>query len=125
MNDIKKFVAQWSGRGYEKEETQPFWLSFLRDALNVPEPENLICFEVPIKLKQYQLIDAFFPDTKVIIEQKSLSENLTQEKSQSDDSTLTSYEQAQRYSSSLPYSMRPRWIVGVVGKLKVNNRRSE
>ncbi|MBQ6297014.1 MAG: hypothetical protein IJK81_04900 [Selenomonadaceae bacterium] len=51
------------------------------------------------------------PDTKVIIEQKSLSESLSQEKSQSDGSTLTPYEQAQRYGSSLPYSMRPRWIV--------------
>ena len=90
---------------------QPFWLSFLRDVLRVSEPEKFIRFEVPVKLKHTSFIDAFLPDTKVIIEQKSLSENLTQEKSQSDGSTLTPYEQAQRYGSSLPYSMRPRWIV--------------
>ena len=111
MTDIKKFVGQWSGRGYEKGETHSFWLSFLRDVLGISEPEKFISFEVPVKLKHTSFIDAFLPDTKVIIEQKSLSENLSAEKSQSDGSTLTPYEQAQRYGSSLPYSMRPRWIV--------------
>ena len=65
---------------------------------------------VPVKLKHTNFIDAFLPDTKVIIEQKSLSEDITKSKAQSDGSTLTPYEQAQRYGSSLPYSMRPRWI---------------
>ena len=111
MNDIKKFFAQWSGRGYEKGEMQPFWLSFLRDVMGISEPEKFIRFEVPVKLKHTSFIDAFLPDTKVIIEQKSLSEDLSQEKSQSDGSNLTPYEQAQRYGTSLPYSMRPRWIV--------------
>ena len=111
MNDVKKFVSQWRGRGYEKGESHSFWLSFLRDVLGISEPEKFIRFEVPVKLKHTSFIDAFLPDTKVIIEQKSLSESLTQEKSQSDGSTLTPYEQAQRYGSSLPYSMRPRWIV--------------
>ena len=111
MNDVKKFVSQWSGHGYEKGETHSFWLTFLRDVLGVSEPEKSIRFEVPVKLKHTSFIDAFLPDTKVIIEQKSLSENLSQEKFQSDGTTLTPYEQAQRYGSSLPYSMRPRWIV--------------
>ena len=72
------------------------------------EPEKFIRFEVPVKLKHTSFIDAFLPDTKAIIEQKSLLENLEQEKSRSDGSNLTSYEQAQRYGSSLSYSMRPR-----------------
>lgn len=111
MNDVKKFIAQWSGRGYEKGESHSFWLSLLRDVFGISEPEKFIRFEVPVKLKHTSFIDAFLPDTKVIIEQKSLAESLSQEKSQSDGSTLTPYEQAQRYGSSLPYSMRPRWIV--------------
>ena len=111
MNRVKDFVKQWTGRGYEKGETHTFWLSFLRDVLGIPEPEKFICFEVPVKLKHTSFIDAFLPDTKVIIEQKSLSEDLSQERAQSDGSTLTPYEQAQRYGSSLPYSMRPRWII--------------
>lgn len=111
MNSIKNFVANWAGHGYEKGETHSFWLTFLRDVCDVSEPEKIIKFEVPVKLKHTSFIDAFLPDTKVIIEQKSSSENLTQEKAQSDGSALTPYEQAQRYGNSLPYSMRPRWIV--------------
>ena len=111
MNSIEKFVKDWTERGYEKGDTHTFWLQFLRDVLNVAEPEKFIKFEVPVKLKHTSFIDAFFPVSKVIIEQKSLEENLEQSKSQSDGSILTPYEQAQRYGSSLPYSMRPRWII--------------
>ncbi len=111
MESVCKFVTQWTGRGYEKGETQIFWMQFLRDVLNISEPERYVKFEVPVKLKHTSFIDAFFPDSKVIIEQKSLQENLTQGKSQSDGSILTPYEQAQRYGNSLPYSMRPRWII--------------
>ena len=111
MFNVNNFVSTWKNRGYEKGDTHTFWLQFLRDVLDISEPEKLIKFEVPVKLKHTSFIDAFFPDTKVIVEQKSLSEDLTQEKSQSDGSTLTPYEQAQRYGSSLPYSMRPRWII--------------
>lgn len=49
MNDIKKFVAQWSRQGYENGETQPFWLSFIRDVLGVSEPEKIIRFEMYVK----------------------------------------------------------------------------
>ena len=111
FQSVKNFVETWKNRGYEKGETHSFWLAFLRDIFNISEPEKFIQFEVPVKLKHTSFIDAFLPDTKVIIEQKSSSENLRQEKSQSDGSALTPYEQAQRYGSSLPYSMRPRWII--------------
>ena len=111
MNAIKEFVKQWTGHGYEKGETQSFWLALLRDLFALAEPERWIHFEVPVKLKHTNFIDGFIPDTKVIIEQKSLTEDLTQGKSQSDGTILTPYEQAQRYGSALPYSMRPRWIV--------------
>ena len=111
MEKIKNFVKSWKNRGYEKGETYSFWLAFLRDILDISEPEKFIKFEVPVKLKHKSFIDAFLPDTKVIIEQKSSSVNLSQEKNQSDGEFLTPFEQAQRYGSSLPYSMRPRWII--------------
>lgn len=108
---VKRFVEQWSARGYEKGETQSFWLALLRDLFDISEPERFISFEVSVKLKHTNFIDGFLPDTKVIIEQKSLTEDVMQEKSQSDGTILTPYEQAQRYGNGLPYSMRPRWIV--------------
>ncbi|MBR5913526.1 MAG: class I SAM-dependent DNA methyltransferase [Selenomonadaceae bacterium] len=100
MEKIKNFVATWKNRGYEKGETQIFWLSFLRDVLNVQNPENFIKFEVPVKLQHTNFIDAFFPDTKVIVEQKSLEKNL-----------LPAYKQAEDYVKGLPLSMHPRYII--------------
>ena len=77
MNAIKNFVKTWQNRGYEKGETQKFWLTFLRDVLKIDKPENYVEFEVPVKLQHTNFIDAFFPDTKVIVEQKSLQKNLS------------------------------------------------
>ena len=108
---IKNFVESWKNRGYEKDETQKFWLQFLRDVLNIQNPEDYVEFEVPVKLKNKSFIDAFLPDTKVIIEQKSSSVKLEKNQTQSDSEILSPYEQAQRYGNSLPYSMRPRWII--------------
>ena len=71
MNSIEKFVKDWTERGYEKGDTHTFWLQFLRDVLNVAEPEKFIKFEVPVKLKHTSFIDAFFPSLKL-----SLSKNL-------------------------------------------------
>ena len=99
---IKNFIEQWRGRGYEKGETQKFWLQFLRDVLNISTPENFIQFELPVKLEHTNWIDAFFPDSKVIIEQKSLDKNLE---------TENAYEQAQKYITGLPLSMHPKFIV--------------
>ena len=99
MNDAKKFVAQWNGRGYEKGEMQPFWLSFLRDVLDVSEPEKFIRFEVPVP---HGFIDALIIDTKILIEQKSSSVNL-------DDAEI--FRQAKRYNDALEYSRKARWII--------------
>ena len=111
MNKIKNFVATWKNRGYEKGETQTFWLSFLRDVFNISEPEKYIEFEVAVKLKHKSYIDAFFPDTKVIVEQKSLSVDLLKIQMQSDGEILSAYEQAQRYGIGLPVSLHPRFII--------------
>ena len=111
MNAIKNFVKTWQGRGYEKGETQKFWLTFLRDVLKIDKPENYVEFEVPVKLEHTNFIDAFFPDSKVIVEQKSLQKNLSEKILQSDKNFLTPYEQAQKYISGLPLSMHPRFII--------------
>ena len=36
----KQFAAYWKDKGYEKGESQPFWLSLLRDVFGVAEPEK-------------------------------------------------------------------------------------
>lgn len=107
----KKFVEYWSGKGYEKGESQPFWLSLLRDVYGVEHPEQYILFEEQVHLDHTSFIDGFIPATHVLIEQKGTGKDLRKAIKQSDGSLLTPFQQAQRYSAVLPYSQRPRWIV--------------
>lgn len=37
----RQFAQDWQGRGYEKGESQPFWLALLRDVYGVEQPEKL------------------------------------------------------------------------------------
>ena len=107
----KEFAEYWKDKGYERGETQPFWISLLRDVLGISQPEQFIAFEEPIKMDYTRFIDAHIPATKVLIEQKSKGKDLLKPIKQSDGTYLTPFEQARRYSADLPYSQRPRWIV--------------
>ena len=106
-----RFADQWRGRGYEKGETQTFWLALLRDVLGVEKPERIISFEDQVRLGHTNFIDAYIAPTHVLIEQKSIDKDLRKPIKQSDGSMLTPFQQAKRYSAELPYDQRPRWIV--------------
>ena len=107
----QKFVEYWTGKGYEKGQSQPFWLSLLREVFGIAEPEKFITFEDQVHLDNTSFIDGYIDSTHVMIEQKSLGKDLTKQIKQSNGAYLTPYEQAKRYSMELPYSKRPRWIV--------------
>ncbi len=98
MNSIIQFVNDWSRRGYEKGEAQVFWLSFLRDVLEITETEKIIKFEEPIP---NGFIGALIEDKKVLIEQKSSSIKLEVEV----------FRQTKKYNDTLEYSRKARWIV--------------
>lgn len=105
------FIKRWQGRGYEKGESQLFWIDLLTNVYGISDAANFICFEQQARLDHTSFIDAMIPSTHVMIEQKSLGKNLRQPIKQSDGNMLTPFQQAQRYSAVLPYSERPRWIV--------------
>ena len=107
----KAFAEYWQERGYEKGESQPFWLSLLRDVYGVEQPEKYITFEEQVKIDHTSFIDGMIPATHVLIEQKGKGKDLRKPIKQSDGSLLTPFQQAQRYSAVLPYSQRPRWII--------------
>lgn len=107
----KQFAADWKGKGYEKGESQPFWLSLLQKVYGVEEPEKFITFEDQVHLDHTSFIDGFIPATHVLIEQKGLDKDLKRPIKQSDGTLLTPFQQAKRYSAELPYSQRPRWII--------------
>ena len=107
----KKFVEDWTGKGYEKGESQKFWIQLLREVLGVENPEQFISFEDQVHLDHTSFIDARIPATKVLIEQKSSDKDLYKAIKQSDGSLLNPFQQAKRYITELPLSQHPRWVV--------------
>ncbi|MBQ7705670.1 MAG: restriction endonuclease subunit M [Selenomonadaceae bacterium] len=99
---IKNFVKDWQGHGYEKGETQKFWLAFIRDVFDILYPEKFIDFETQVKIDgNTKFLDGYLFESKVIIEQKSSHVKL-------DDAV---YQQAKRYNDALNYTRKARWII--------------
>lgn len=107
----KEFAEYWKDKGYEKGESQKFWLSLLSDILGVEHPEQFISFEDQVHLDHTSFIDGYIPTTKVLIEQKSSNKDLYKPIKQSDGSLLNPFQQAKRYITELPLSKHPRWVV--------------
>ena len=101
MNNIKNFVKQWTQVDGERANYQKFWLTFIRDVFGIDKPENFIQFEVPVKLKHKKFIDCYFPDTKVIVEQKNSSINLGE----------NTFAQAKQYNDALEWSRKAHYII--------------
>jgi len=107
----KKFAEDWKGKGYEKGDSQKFWMALLHHVLGVEEPESFISFEDQVHLDHTSFIDGYIPSTKVMIEQKGLGKDLKKPIKQSDGSLLTPFQQAKRYITELPLSKHPRWVI--------------
>lgn len=107
----KEFAERWKDKGYEKGQSQQFWIDFLENVLEVKNTTGFISFEDKVMLDHTSFIDGFIPSTHVLIEQKSLGKDLRKGIRQSDGSILSPFQQAKRYSAELPYSQRPRWII--------------
>lgn len=107
----KHFAEYWKGKGYEKGESQKFWLSLLGDVFGVEHPAEFISFEDQVHLDHTSFIDGFIPTTRVLIEQKGLGKNLLKPIQQSDGSSLTPFQQAKRYITELPVDDHPKWVI--------------
>ena len=107
-----EFAERWKDRGYEKGESQPFWIDLLSNVFGVEMPTaGFIRFEDHNMVDASNFIDGRIPSTRVLIEQKSLDKDLRAPIRQSDGSPLTPFQQARRYVVSMPVSEHPRWIV--------------
>jgi len=110
--NIKEFVDFWTGKGYEKGQSQTFWLSFLSKVLGVKEPEKFIEFEDQVHIdKSTGFIDGYIPETKVLIEQKAIDKDLRKAVRQSDGSLLTPFQQAKKYIAELPVDKHPKYVI--------------
>ena len=117
MNDkeqkkaAREFAARWQGRGYEKGESNLFWIDLLTHVYGVDNIAEFISFEDQVHLDHTSFIDGYIESTHTMIEQKSIGKDLRKGIKQSDGTFLTPFQQAKRYSAELPYSKRPRWII--------------
>ena len=106
-----EFAERWAGKGYEKGESQRFWLDLLENVYGVEKPTEFVRFEEQVQLDNTSFIDVMIPSTRTMIEMKSLGKDLRKPILQSDGRKLSPFQQAQRYILGLPVSQHPKWIV--------------
>ncbi len=109
----KKFAEKWKDKGYEKGESQSFWIDLLTNVFGVDIGivSDVIKFEKEVHLDNTSFIDAMIPSTRVMIEQKGINKDLSKAIKQSDGSYLTPFQQAKRYITELPVSQHPLWVI--------------
>ncbi len=107
----RKFVEQWTfRRGSEKGEDQQFWNALLGDVLGMEDVASRVQYQVPVPMKgTTKFLDAWIPETRVLIEHKSRGVNL--DAPQAGHGGLTPYEQAVEYDNARPFDEKARWIV--------------
>lgn len=108
----KDFSEFWENKGYEKGQSQTFWLQLLSKVYGIADPEKFIEFEDQVHIdRNTGFIDGYIPSTKVLIEQKSIDKDLRKGIRQSDGSLLTPFQQAKKYIAELPVSRHPKWVI--------------
>lgn len=108
----RQFYQKWAGKGKEDEDDRSFWLDILQRLMGAEDATDRIEFQKKVIVDgNTKRIDAYIPETKIIIEQKSLGIALDKKGYQSGNVALTPYEQAKRYNDNLPSSEKARWIV--------------
>ena len=107
----RQFFYRWQNRGKEDEHARSYWIELLHDVLGVDNVTQRVEFEKKLTGAKgsTERIDVYIPETRVIIEQKSLG--IALDKPQAGHDGKTPYEQAKGYDNYLPYDERARWIV--------------
>ena len=107
----KDFAESWANRGYEKGDTQKFWLELLQKVYGVEDSYSFVEFEDKVMVDSTNYMDVYLPSTRVLIEQKGINKNLGAPILQSDGAMLNPFQQAKKYIVGLPLSRHPRWVV--------------
>lgn len=108
----RQFFQKWNEKGKEDEDDRSYWLDILMRVMGADDATDRVEFQKKVIVDgNTKRIDAYIPETKVIIEQKSLGIALDKKGHQSGGIVLTPYEQAKRYNDNLPFEEKARWIV--------------
>ena len=108
---LTKFIEKWTGRGREDEDDRSYWIDLFQNVFGQSDVTDRIDFQKKVigPDGNTKRIDAYIPETSVIIEQKSLG--IALDKPQVGHNGMTPYEQAKMYDNGLPRSEKARWIV--------------
>ena len=107
----RQFYYRWKDKGREDEDARSYWIEILTNILGVDRVTERVDFEKKVigADGNTKRIDVYVPETRVIIEQKSLG--IALDKPQAGHDGMTPYEQAKYYDNYLPFDERARWIV--------------
>lgn len=107
-----EFYNDWHGIGDEKSDSQRFWIEFFSKVLGIKNATQKIIFEKRVVVDgQTKFIDVYIPETRVLIEQKSIDKELDRKIQQSDGLIRTPFEQARHYVQWMIPNETPLWIV--------------
>lgn len=107
-----KFYNDWRGIGDEKSDCQRFWIEFCGNVLGIENVTQKLVFEKRVIIDgQTKFIDVYIPETRVLIEQKSIDKNLNKKTQQSDGSMRTPFEQGRNYAQWMIPNETPLWII--------------
>lgn len=107
-----KFYNDWHGIGDEKSDCQRFWIEFCGNVLGIENVTQKLAFEKRVIIDgQTKFIDVYIPETRVLIEQKSIDKDLNKKTQQSDGSMRTPFEQGRNYAQWMIPNETPLWIV--------------
>lgn len=107
----RQFYYKWKDKGSEKQDDQSYWLDLLQKVFGITDATDRTEFQKPVPDEHgvSNWIDVYIPETKVLIEQKSIGIDLS--KPQAGHNGKTPYEQAKSYDNGLPYDEKSRWII--------------
>lgn len=104
--NLKSFVKAWKDRGYEKGETQQFWLQLLR-AIGYDYVDSVL-FEKPLKSRGFP--DVWLREVNVMVEQKSLGVDLDKPEPRQGE-MKTPFKQVLDYAEDVPINEQPSYLM--------------
>lgn len=108
----RQFYYDWKDKGKEDEHDHSYWIDIFQKILGVEDATKRIEFQKKVLVNGHtKRIDAYVPETRVIIEQKTKGIPLDKKIHNSGDIDLTPYEQAKRYNDNLPTDEKAYYIV--------------
>ncbi len=106
----RQFYYKWNGKGREDEDARSYWIDILQNIFGVENVTDRVQFEKKVKSPEgTKRIDVYIPETRVLIEQKSLG--IALEKPQYGHGGKTPYDQAKEYDNYVTVDEKANWII--------------